>query len=67
MPNMLIRNMDAPTHDAIVRAAKARGLRLAQYLAKLHALHNAIRAKADSGDAALQAELVSLGLETLTM
>ena len=67
MPDMLIRNMDTAVRDAIVRAAKARGLTLSAYLTKLHALHNAVRTKADAGDTALQRELVALGLQTLTM
>lgn len=67
MPNMLIRNVDTAARDAIVRAAQARGLTLSEYLSKLYTLHNAVRARADSGDDGLQTELTALGLQTLTM
>ena len=67
LPNMLIRNVDTAARDAIVRAAQARGLTLSEYLVKLYALHNVARARADAGDNGLQAELVALGLQTLTM
>ena len=67
MSNMLIRNVDSAARDAIVRAAQARGLTLSSYLTKLYNLHNAVRARADAGDDGLQSELVSLGLQTLTM
>ena len=67
MPNMLIRNVDTAARDAIVRAAQARGFTLSEYLTKLYALHNAVRARADAGDDGLQAELAALVLQTLTM
>ncbi len=67
MPNMFIRNVNTAARDAIVRAAQARGLTLSEYLTKLHALHNAIRVRADAGDDGLQSALADLGLQTLTM
>lgn len=68
MPNMLIRNMPAETRDAIVRAAQGRGLTLAEYFTALYKLHTAVRMRADhTPDDGLQAELMALGLQTLTM
>jgi hypothetical protein len=35
------------------------------YITRLVALHDAVRARADTGDYALQAELEALGLQTV--
>lgn len=67
MPNMLIRNVDPAIRDAVVKAAKARGLTLAEYLGALYALHNAVRGRADAGDDGLNAELGALGLQTVNI
>jgi len=67
MTNMLIRSVETAARDAIVRAAQARGLTLSEYLTKLYALHNVVRARADAGDDGLQAALTTMGLQTLSM
>jgi hypothetical protein len=48
-------------------AAGARGLTHAQYLAALVGLHEAMRKRADAGDAELEAELERLGLNTVSI
>jgi hypothetical protein len=48
-------------------AAGARGLTHAQYLGALVALHEAMREKADGGDANVAAELEKLGLGTVSI
>lgn len=61
-----IRNIDAAAAQAIKQAAAARGMTLAEYIAALSALHEAMRARADAGDNDVQAELTALGLQTVT-
>lgn len=65
MTNLFIRNIDADTVARIKHAAGVRGMTLAQYVTALSRLHAAARAHADGADDGLQAELVSLGLETV--
>jgi len=48
-------------------AAGARGLTHAQYLSALVGLHDAMRKRADAGDAELAAELERLGLNTVSI
>lgn len=48
-------------------AAGARGMTHAQYLAALVALHDAMRQRADGGDADVAAELQRLGLSTVSI
>ena len=60
-----IRGIAAVAADRIRRAAAARGLTLGAYLAALVTLHDAMRARADHGDAKVAAELAALGLETV--
>jgi len=62
-----VRNLDKEIAAKFRLAAAARGMRNAIYLTALVRLHEAIRARADVGDAALQAELMELGLETVAM
>jgi hypothetical protein len=50
--------------ERVKRAAAARGWSSGKYLSRLVILHDAVRARADGGDDALQAELIALGLET---
>lgn len=60
-----IRNIDADAVERLKRAAGVRGLLIGQYVARLADLHEAVRARADAGDDALQAELDALGLGTV--
>jgi hypothetical protein len=48
-------------------AAGGRGLTHAQYLSALVELHQAMRERADGGDAELAAELEKLGLSTISI
>ncbi len=57
-------DLTAEAVERAKRAAAARGWTLARYLTQLVALHDVARAHADAGDAALDAELQALGLET---
>ena len=66
MTTLNIRNIDEKAVVRLKRTAAARGLTLGQYIAKLAALHDATRARADAGDDALQAELTTLGLQTVS-
>lgn len=61
-----VRGIDPAAAERIRRAAGARQMTLARYLTALVALHEAMRARADRGDAKLRAELAALGLETVT-
>jgi hypothetical protein len=65
---MAVLNLRGVDDAAAVRAkaaAAARLLTLPDYVSRLVALHDAVRARADAGDDGLQAELVALGLETV--
>ncbi|HEY8768002.1 MAG TPA: hypothetical protein VIP09_12210 [Dehalococcoidia bacterium] len=66
MTTLNIRNIDDAAAAKLKRGSDMRGLTLAQYLAKLADLHDMVRARADAGDDALQAELIALGLETVS-
>lgn len=61
-----VRGIDAGAAERIRRAAAARGLTLGAYLAALVQLHDAMRARADHGDAKIAGELEALGLGTVT-
>lgn len=49
----------------IERAAAARDMTIGELLARLIALHDVTRARADAGDDALMAELIALGMQTV--
>lgn len=66
MPNMLIRSINTEKRDMIVQSAQARGMTLAEYFSALYELHIIARAHADGGNDPLQAELIALGLQTVT-
>lgn len=59
-----LRHVDNKRHASMTRKAGARGWTLAKLVEKYDALHDAMRARADAGDDALRAELMTLGLET---
>ena len=61
---LYIRTMDEAAVTQIKRAAAARQMTLAVYIANLSALHERARASADRGNQGVQALLVALGLET---
>lgn len=60
-----VRGIDAAAATRIRQAAAARGLTIGVYLARLVALHDAMRALADAGHTQVSAELKRLGLETV--
>lgn len=60
-----VRGIDRDAANRIKRAAAARDMTIGELLARLIALHDVARARADSGDDALMAELVALGLQTV--
>lgn len=60
-----VRFPSPETAARIDRAAGARGMSRGQFLAALVALWDVARARADSGDDALAAELAALGLSTI--
>lgn len=64
MPDMFFRNFEPETHAAIKAGARARGITIAEYIARLVALHEAVRTAADNGNATMQRGLEKLGLET---
>ena len=64
MTTLNIRGIETDAAARIKRAAQARGMTIGEYLARLVDLHDAVRARADAGDDGLQAELMSLGLQT---
>lgn len=66
MSNVFVRNLDPAVRNALIRAAGARGITLAQYITKLLALHESIRTLADAGEDGLQEELDKLGLQSVT-
>ena len=66
MTTLNIRNINEAAVAGIKRAAAARQMTLADYLARLAQLHDIARARADAGDAGLGAELEALGLQTVS-
>lgn len=61
-----IRNLDADAARQIKLAAASRDMTLPEFIARLVAVHDMVRARADAGDDALQAELVSIGMQTVS-
>ena len=62
-----IRQLPQGVGDRFRRGATARGLTQAEYLEKLLALHDAIRARADASDDGLKTELESMGLQGVSV
>lgn len=60
-----VRGIDRDAANRIKRAAAARDMTIGELLARLIALHDVARARADAGDDALMAELIALGLQTV--
>ena len=65
--DIMLRRVPADTARRFRSAAGGRGMTHAQYLAALVTLHEAMRARADGGDAALAEELERLGLSSVTV
>ncbi|MPZ14003.1 MAG: hypothetical protein GEU73_06200 [Chloroflexi bacterium] len=65
MAAMNIRVIEDGAAERIKLAAEARGITLGEFMARLIALHEAMRARADAGDDGLQEEMKALGLETV--
>jgi hypothetical protein len=61
-----VRNIDSDAVEEIKHAAAVRGLTVGRYLERLVQLHQIARQQADAGNGALQAELETLGLQTVT-
>jgi hypothetical protein len=65
--DIMLRRVPRAVAHRFRGAAGARGLTHAQYLAALVALHEAMRQRADGGDAEVAAELERLGLRTVSI
>jgi hypothetical protein len=65
--DIMLRRVPTDVARRFRAAAGARGLTHAQYLAALVALHDALRARADGGDAGAAEELDRLGLATVSI
>ena len=63
----MLRRVPAAVAHRFRGAAGARGFTHAQYLVALVALHEAMRARADSGDEEVAAVLRQLGLGTVAI
>jgi hypothetical protein len=65
--DIMLRRVPAGVAHRFRGAAGARGFTHAQYLAALVALHEAMRQRADEGDAEMAAALQQLGLGTVSI
>jgi hypothetical protein len=65
--DIMLRRVPRSVAHRFRGAAGARGLTHAQYLAALVALHEAMRQRADGGDADVATELERLGLRTVSI
>lgn len=65
--DIMLRRVPAAVAHRFRGAAGARGFTHAQYLTALVALHEAMRQRADAGDADLAAALAQLGLGTVSI
>ena len=65
--DMMLRRVPSGVAHHFRGAAGARGLTHAQYLCALVALHEALRQRADAGDAAASSALDQLGLQTVSI
>ena len=66
-PGYLVWRLSTKWRVAVDRALAPIGLTHAQYLAALVQLHEAMRGRADGGDAEIAAELERLGLTTISI
>jgi hypothetical protein len=65
--DIMLRSVPKLVAQRFRGAAGGRGMTHAQYLAALVELHQAMRERADGGDAELAAELEKLGLATISI
>jgi len=65
--DIMLRRVPAAVAHRFRGAAGARGFTHAQYLSALVSLHEAMRKRADDGDAAVKAALDELGLGTVSI
>ena len=65
--DIMLRRVPAAVAHRFRGAAGARGFTHAQYLSALVSLHEAMRKRADEGDAEVQAALDALGLGTVSI
>jgi hypothetical protein len=65
--DIMLRRVPAAVAHRFRGAAGARGFTHAQYLSALVALHEAMRKRADTGDADVAAALAQLGLGTVSI
>jgi hypothetical protein len=65
--DIMLRRVPGPVAYRFRGAAGARGFTHAQYLSALVALHEAMRKRADAGDAEVAAALDQLGLGTVSI
>jgi len=65
--DIMLRRVPGPVAHRFRGAAGARGFTHAQYLAALVALHEAMRERADGGDAEMATTLDRLGLGTVSI
>ena len=65
--DIMLRRVPSAVAHHFRGAAGARGLTHAQYLSALVALHDALRLRADGGDASAAATLDELGLRTVSI
>jgi hypothetical protein len=65
--DIMLRRVPAVVAHRFRGAAGARGFTHAQYLSALVALHEAMRKRADEGDAEMAAALTQLGLGTVSI
>lgn len=60
-----IRDIDDTTAQRFRAAAGARTMTASEYLRALVRLHDAVRARADAGDASAETDLTTLGLQSV--
>jgi hypothetical protein len=65
--DIMLRRLPAAVSHLFRGAAGARGFTHTQYLSALVTLHEAMRKRADTGDADVAAELAQLGLGTVSI
>src|SRR4051794_17409010 len=65
--DIMLRSVPKPVAQRFRGAAGGRGMTHAQYLAALVELHQAMRERADGGNADLAAALEQLGLSTISI
>ncbi len=65
MATLFLRGVDPDVARRMKTSARARGKALGPYFESLFRLHEAVRSRADNGDASLQELLGELGLESV--